>query len=151
MVSQLAPFVLLFAAVVLLAMAPLLAAERFRALLSWPTDRLTLNYPLVGVGLIAVQIAAYLVVIVLVNESGAIDGGEAGLILVGIALSNVLVPAAGAAGAVGVLPRRGTWTPHGDGLDGRIVLAAGVLWYALVATVTVFLVALAFMFANLPL
>ncbi len=150
MVAPLAPFALLFASVVLLAVAPLLAAERFRALLSWPTGRLALDYPLVGIGVLAVQVAAYFAVILLVNESGAIDGGEAGLILVGIAASNVLVPAAGAAGAVGVLPRRGTWTPHGGGLDGRIVLAGGVLWYALVATVTVYLVALVFMFLNLP-
>lgn len=140
-----------FLVVVLFAWSPLLAVERLRALFAWPTEWLALNYLLLGGGVVLVQCLSYLAVVVAVAGTGSVTGGEAAGIVGGVALANLLVPGVGAVGALSILPTRGVWSPDGGGLDGRIALGLGVLWYAVVTTVAVVVAGLALMFANLPM
>lgn len=139
-----------FVLVVLFAWAPLLAVERIRVLFVWPTRWVAANYLVLGVGVVLIQCVSYLAVVVLAAGTGPVSGGEAAVVVGGVAAANVLVPGLGAVGAVRVLPRRGVWPPDGGGVDGRIALGLGVLWYAVVTTVAVVLAGLALMFANLP-
>jgi hypothetical protein len=139
-----------FAAVILFAWSPLLGIERIRALFSWPTDWVVVNYVAVGVAFVVVQVLSYVAVVLLAAGTGSVSGGEAGAIVGGVAAANVVLPGGCALGAVRLLPRRGVWTPDGGGLSGRIALGIGVVWYAAVSTVTVLVVGLVVMFANLP-
>lgn len=139
-----------FASLILFAWSPLLSIERVRTLFSWPTDWFVVNYVAVGVAVVIVQLSSYVAVVLLVAGTGPVSGGEAGAIVGGIAVANVVLPGGCAVGAVRFLPRRGVWTPDGGGLSGRIALAIGVVWYAVVATVTIVVVGVAVMFANLP-
>lgn len=139
-----------FVLVVLLAWSPLLAVERIRALFVWPTRWVAANYLVLGVGVVLLQCLSYLAVIVLAAGTGPVSGGEAAVIVGGVAAANVLVPGLCAVGAVRVLPRRGVWTVDGGGVDGRVALGLGVVWYAVVTTVVFVLAGLALMFANLP-
>lgn len=140
-----------FILVVLFAWSPLLAIERVRALFTWPTQWLAVNYAVLGGGIILIQCLSYLLVILLVAGTGSVDGGEAAGIVGGIGVANLLVPGGLAVGAVYLLPTHGIWSPNAKGLDGRIALGLGVVWYAIVTTVTVVIAGLALMFANLPM
>jgi len=142
--------VTVFGGFVLLAWAPLLAIERLRALFVWPTRWVAVNYLVVGAGLIVVQCLFALAVVVLVAGTGQVTGGDASRIVGGVVTGNVLVPGVGALTALSALPARGYWSPDSDGLDGRVALCLGVVWYALVASVAFVLIAVGIMFANLP-
>lgn len=140
-----------FAAVVLLAWSPLLAVERLRALFSWPTRTLLVNYVVVGAVVVAGQCLSYLGVILLVAGTGPVTGGDAAGVVAGVVAVNLLLPGAVAVACLRFLPARGVWSPGtGSGLDGRIALAFGVGWYAVVASGTFVVFALGVMFANLP-
>ena len=140
-----------FAAVVLLAWSPLLAVERLRALFSWPTRTLPANYLVVGAAVVGGQCLSYLGVLLLVAGTGSVTGGEAAGVVVGVVAANVLLPGVAAVACLGLLPARGAWSPAGgSGLDGRIALAVGVGWYAVVASTAFVVFALGIMFANLP-
>lgn len=145
--SAIAGFVL----VVLFAWSPLLAIERIRALFTWPTQWLVVNYVVLGGSVVLVQCLSYLPVILLVAGTGSVGGGEAARIVGGIGGANLLVPGSVAVGAVSLLPTRDIWSPDAGGLDGRIALGLGVVWYAIVTTVTVVIAGLALVFANLPM
>jgi hypothetical protein len=139
-----------FALAVLLAWSPLLAVERVRALFAWPTRWLVVNYVVLGGAVVLVQCLSYVAVVAAVAGTGSVTGGEAAGVVGGVVGTNVLLPAAGAVGAVRLLPSRDVWSPDGEGLDGRIALGAGVVWYAVVTTVTFLVAGLALMFAHLP-
>jgi hypothetical protein len=139
-----------FALVVLFGCSPLLGIERIRALLRWPTRWLAVNYVVVVAGLLVAQLLSYLGVVLAVAGTGTVTGGEAAAIVGGVGAANLLVPGAGAVGAVSLLPPRDVWSPDGGGLDGRIALGIAVGWYAVVTTGTFVVVGLALMFANLP-
>ncbi len=139
-----------FASLILFAWSPLLGIERVRALFSWPTDLFVVNYLAVGVAFVVVQVTSYVAVVLLVVGTGSVGGGEARSIVGGITAANLLLPGVCAVSVVRILPRRGVWTPDGGGLSGRIALGFGVVWYAVVSTVTVVVVGAAVMFANLP-
>ncbi|OYR59428.1 hypothetical protein [Halorubrum halodurans] len=139
-----------FAAVVLLIWSPLLAIERLRALFVWPTRTLLANYLVVGAGVVVVQVLSYFGVALLVAGTGSVTGGEAAGIVAGVIAANVLVPGAAAVACLRFLPDRGVWTPEGTGLGGRVALAVGVGWYAVVASVTFLAFALGIMLVNLP-
>jgi hypothetical protein len=140
-----------FAAVVLFVWSPLLAVERLRALFVWPTRTLLANYLVVGAGVVVVQVLSYFAVILLVAGTGSVTGGEAAGIVAGVLAANVLVPGAAAVACLRFLPDRGVWTPESSsGLGGRVALAVGVCWYAVVASITFLAFALGIMFANLP-
>ncbi|WP_281194005.1 hypothetical protein [Halorubrum sp. F4] len=140
-----------FAAVVLLGWSPLLAVERLRALFVWPTRTLLANYLVVGAVVVVGQVLSYLGAVLLVAGTGPVTGGEAAGIVAGVIAANVLVPGVAAVACLRWLPGRGVWTPDtSSGLDGRVALAVGVGWYAVVASATFLLFALGIMFANLP-
>ncbi|GAA0508643.1 hypothetical protein SAMN04488066_11121 [Halorubrum aquaticum] len=140
-----------FAAVVLFAWSPLLAVERLRALFTWPTRTLLANYLVVGAVVAVVQVLSYFGVVLLVAGTGSVTGGEAAGIVAGVVVANLLVPGAAAVACLRLLPARGVWSPDSrSGLDGRIALAVGVGWYAVVASATFLAFALGIMFANLP-
>ncbi|MFC5134960.1 MULTISPECIES: hypothetical protein [Haloferacaceae] len=140
-----------FAAVVLLGWSPLLAVERLRALFVWPTRTLLANYLVVGAVVVVGQVLSYLGTVLLVAGTGPVAGGEAAGIVAGVVAANLLVPGAAAVACLRLLPARGTWSPGaGSGLDGRIALAVGVGWYAVVASAAFVVFALGVMFANLP-
>ena len=140
-----------FAAVVLFAWSPLLAVERLRALFVWPTRTLPVNYLVVGAGVVVAQVLSYLGVMLLVAGTGSITGGEAAGIVTGVVAANVLVPGTAAVACLRLLPARGVWTPDSAaGLGGRVALAIGVGWYAIVASATFVVFALGILFANLP-
>ncbi|SMO82324.1 hypothetical protein [Halorubrum cibi] len=140
-----------FAAVVLFAWSPLLAVERLRALFAWPTRTLLANYLVIGAVVAVVQVASYFGVVLLVAGTGSVTGGEAAGIVAGVVAANLLVPGAAAVACLRLLPARDVWSPDSrSGLDGRIALAVGVGWYAVVASATFLAFALGIMFANLP-
>ncbi|WP_066415776.1 hypothetical protein [Halorubrum aethiopicum] len=140
-----------FAAVVLFAWSPLLAVERLRALFVWPTRTLLANYLVVGAVVVVVQVLSYFVVALLVAGTGSVTGGEAAGIVAGVIAANVLVPGAAAVACLRFLPDRGVWTPDSSaGVGGRVALAVGVGWYAVVASVTFLAFALGIMLVNLP-
>lgn len=142
--------VAVFGAVVLFAWAPMLGVDRLRALFAWPTRWLAVNYLLVGAGLFLAQCVCYLGVLLAVAGTGQVTGGAAAGVVGGVMVGNLAVPGAGALAALRILPERGSWTPDSDGLDGRVALGLGVVWYAVVASVAFLVVGLAVMFANLP-
>lgn len=142
--------VAVFAAVVLFAWAPLLGVDRLRALFSWPTRWLVVNYILAGTGLLVAQCVAYLGILLVVAGTGQVTGGEAAGVVGGVLAGNLAVPGVGAIAALRVLPERGYWSPDGDGLSGRVALGLGVVWYAVVASFAFLVIGLAVMFANLP-
>lgn len=140
-----------FVLVVLFVWSPLLAIDRIRALFTWPTQWLVVNYVVLGGSGVLVQCLSYLFVVLLVAGTGSVGGGEAARVVGGIGVANLLLPGTVAVGAGYLLPTRGIWSPDDGGLDGRIALGIGVVWYAIVTTVTVVIAGLALMFANLPM
>ncbi|MFC5278492.1 hypothetical protein ACFPM1_06945 [Halorubrum rubrum] len=140
-----------FAAVVLFAWSPLLAVDRLRALFVWPTRTLLANYLVVGAGVVVIQVLSYFGAVLLVAGTGSVTGGEAAGIVAGVVAANVLVPGLAALACLRLLPERGVWSPESpSGLGGRVALAVGVGWYAVVASATFVAFALGIMFANLP-
>jgi len=139
-----------FAVVVLLFWSPLPTVTRLRELFRWPTDWLAVNYPLVGGGLLAVQVLSYLAVMLLAAGTGSVTGSDAVAIVGGVLAVNLLLPGTVALAALRVLPARGYWTPTGDGLSGHVAPGVGVVWYAIITSVAFVIVGLALVFANLP-
>jgi len=139
-----------FGGVVLFAWAPLLGVERLRALFTWPTRWLGMNYLLIGAGILGVQCLSYLGIILLTAGTGSVTGGDAAAIIGRIIAANLVIPGVGALVALRVLPDRGYWSPETGGLDGRLALALGIVWYAVVTSVCFLLIGLVIMFANLP-
>jgi hypothetical protein len=139
-----------FGGVVLFAWAPLLGVERLRALFTWPTRWLGVNYLFVGASLIGVQCLSYLGIILLTAGTGSVTGGDAAAIIGRIIAANLVIPGVGAFAALHLLPNRGFWSPETGGLDGRLALGIGVIWYVIVTSVCFVLIGLVIMFANLP-
>ncbi|ELY63125.1 hypothetical protein [Natrinema versiforme] len=139
-----------FAAVVLLFWSPLLAVKRLRDLFRWPTRWFVANYLLLGSGLIVGQCLSYLAVALLVAGTGPITGGDAAGIVVGVLAVNVFLPSIGVFAALRFSSANGDRTAEAAGRSGRIALAFGIVWYAVVASGTFVLGSLAIMFANLP-
>jgi hypothetical protein len=139
-----------FVGVVLFGWAPLLAVDRLRALFCWPTRWLAVNYLVVGAAVVVLQVASYVLVVLLGAGMGPVTGGEAAAVVGGVLLANVALPAVAAFLALRVLPPRGVWTPEGDGLSGRVALGIGVLWYAILTSGSFLLIGLVVLVANLP-
>ncbi|SEH48060.1 hypothetical protein SAMN05192561_102360 [Halopenitus malekzadehii] len=117
---------------------PVLAAGSIRAAIDdWPTDRYAVNYLLL-VGMVVLgNVAVFLGGVV-------VRGGIGGIELIRwTLLVAVGYPTLVWIALAGILPAAGRWDPAVEGLDGRIVLAAAALWYAIVlsiaAAVTFFL------------
>ncbi|SFS88128.1 hypothetical protein [Halostagnicola kamekurae] len=134
----------------LVAWSPLLSIERLRALFSAPTAYFPLNYAIVGCGLCVIQCISYLGVLVLTVGTDMVTGSDVATILGGVFAVNLLVPTVGALVAVSVLSPRGHWSPDGTGIGGRIALALGVLWYAVVTSALFVLIGFAVVVTNLP-
>lgn len=148
--ASLIAFAALLAAVVLPAWAPFLLADRVRTLFgSWPTGSLVANYLLVGAGVVVAQLLAYALVVAALGGVSSSDGPER--FFGALFLAHLLVPAAGWLVAGVALPRRGSWDPTGGGVDGRLVLALGGLWYAFVTSVVVAALVFVLTFLFLPL
>jgi hypothetical protein len=84
---------------------------------------------------------------------GTIDGGEGLAALGGVAIATLAVPVGGGLLALVYLPQRGVWSPDGEGLNGRIVVAGAAVWYLVLVGVVVVLAVLAllaFAIANMP-
>lgn len=139
-----------FGGVVLFAWAPLLSVERLRALFTWPTRWLGLNYLLVGTAMLVVHCLSYLAVILLTAGTGSVTGGDAAAIVGRILAANLVIPGVGAFAVLQLLPDRGYWSPDAGGLDGRLALGVGVIWSAVVTSVCFVIIGVAIMFANLP-
>ncbi|WP_096389070.1 hypothetical protein [Halopenitus persicus] len=116
---------------VTVACLPVLAAGSVRAAIDdWPTDRYALNYFLLFGAVVLGHAAVFLGGVV-------VRGGIGGVELV----RWTLLVAAGYPVLVWVvlavvLPAAGRWDPTAEGLDGRIVLAAAAIWYAIVLSIT---------------
>ena len=138
-----------FTVLVPLLWAPFLAAASVRRLFAdFPTGILPLNYAL-GVGGFASghATAVFIALFVVTAEGGA------NLLVVfrtAVGVTAGLLVVAWLAAALG-LPRLGRWDATGDGIDGRLVLAVGCVWY-LCCSVAVFalgsLVVFAFSFPG---
>ena len=107
--------------------APLLVAASVRRLFTdFPTGTLPLNYAL-GVGGFAFGHAITVFTALFV----ATAGGGANLLVVfrtAVGVTAGLLVVAWLTVALG-LPRLGRWDVTGDGIDGRLVLAVGCVWY----------------------
>jgi hypothetical protein len=129
-----------------LALAPLLASAAIRRLLRCgPVGRPSGDYFLGTAALTLAQVAALVGTVV---AAGGVSTGESGPAAFLVLLAPPLgVVALGAVFLGGVLPARAEWDPSAEGVDGRLVLAGGVVWYALAAGVAAVVVAfLAFLF-----
>ena len=107
--------------------APFLVAASVRRLFAgFPTGTLPLNYAL-GVGGFAFGHA----IAVFAALFAVTAGGGANLFVVfrtAVGVTAGLLVVAWLAAALG-LPRLGRWDATGDGIDGRLVLAVGCVWY----------------------
>lgn len=135
---SLAAFYLLFWAGTCVACAPLLAAGSVRRLVrAGPTARPSVNYVL-GVGAFTLlHYAAVLLALLFATRDGGANLLEVFELVVALTVGVVV---AGWLGASVGLPALGRWTPTGDGADGRLVLAAGAVWYLLWTAFVVFVV-----------
>ncbi|WP_226011612.1 hypothetical protein [Halomicrobium salinisoli] len=138
--------------VVLPGMLPFLAAERFRALVSLLTGWLAVDYAVVCVAVVTLHAGVYGALFSGFLTAGPDAPGSIVDFLGAAVASHVVLPAALSVGAATLLPRRGAWTPTGEGWDGRVVLALATAWYALVTGGIVVLVAAGFVsvVSNLP-
>lgn len=129
--------------------APFLHAERVRALFGcWPTRSVAVNYLFAGTGVVCAQSVAY---VLLGTALGGVSSSDGPGPFFGVLFAaNLLVPAIGWLVAAVFLPRRRVWDPTGGGLDGRLVLAAGAIWYAVLASVVVVLAVFVLTFAFMP-
>jgi hypothetical protein len=109
------------------AWAPLLSADRVRALFEGPSRSLAVNYAVASFLLVLAHVLVFLGGLVV---CGRLDGLAVVRWTVGVAVAVPLL--AGAVAAVG-LPRLGRWDPTAGGVDGRVMLGLGALWYAMVA------------------
>lgn len=110
---------------------PFLAARSVRRLAGrGPTARMPVNYTL-GMGAVTLVHAAA----VLAGLYALSRGGGVNLLAFFEVTAGITVGFAAVAWIVlGVgLPRSELWEPAGDGYDGRLVLAAGAVWYSLCA------------------
>lgn len=130
----------------LIAWSPILLSAAIRRLFTvWPTERLGLNYLIGAGGYAVVHLAVLLTVVVL---SGGLDGTAVfwGLGLVGLGTATM----AWAIACIG-FPRLGWWDPtDGDGMDGRIALGLGVIWYLGSTGITLFVVLVVVIALFLP-
>lgn len=143
--------VVAFATLILLFWSPMLAMARIRVLFRWPTGQLALNYLVVGSAIIAIQIVSYLLMILLIAGTGLVTGGDAIGIIGGVVAVNLLLPGTIALAALRILPARDYWSPDGDGLNGRIALGIGVVWYAVITSGLFVFIGLVLMFVNMPM
>ncbi|WP_324665681.1 hypothetical protein [Haloarcula sediminis] len=140
-----------FAVITLVFWSPLLAITRLRELFRWPTSWLVVNYLFIGGGIIAVQSLSYFVIMLLTAGTGAVTGSDAAGIVGGVVVSNLFLPSVISLVALRILPKRGYWTPIGDGLNGHVAIGIGVIWYGVITSIGFVLIGLALMFANLPM
>ena len=118
-----------------MACAPILAAARGRALFeAWPSRSVAANYALVSLGVAVAHVLTFLGVV------AALDGLEDMAAVWWAVRVNFGFPLLASATAAVTLPRTGRWTPTGSGLDGRLVLALGALWYGVASTAAIALV-----------
>ncbi|EMA59238.1 hypothetical protein [Halorubrum lipolyticum] len=124
--------------------APFLIAARFRALFVAlpPAGRLLTSYVGVALALSVPYLAGVLLTVGLVDSAGAAwSNALVETALVGGALTTVVAPAV----AVLALPRLGVdWDPTGYGASTWALLVAAGLWYAVVAAVPLFALAVVF-------
>ncbi len=151
--SQLVSFLAFVAAlllIVLVTWAPFLISERIRVLFdSWPTASLALNYPLVGAGVVCVQVLAYLAG---AAALGGVSSSTGPVPFFGFFFGvNLAVPLLGWLVAAFALTRYGAWDPTAGGFDGRAVLALGALWYAVVVSAAEAVLVFVLTFLFLPL
>ncbi len=130
-----------------LALAPLLAFASIRRLVACgPLGRRSGDFFLGTVVLTLAQVVALIATVL--AAGGSVSTGESGPAAFLVLLAPLLGVVAVAALALGtVLPFRDDWDPSAEGVDGRLVLAGGVVWYALAAGLATVVVAfLAFLF-----
>jgi|GEM_PF-5167700 len=122
-----------------LALAPLLAFAAVRRLLRrGPIGRPSGDFFLGTAALTLLQVAALVGTVVAAGGVSTAESGPVAFLVLLAPLFGVVLLGAVFLGAV--LPVQGGWDPSAGGVDGRLVLAGGVVWYALaagVATVTV--------------
>lgn len=112
-----------------IAWAPFLAANRIKALFQLgPTGDTILNYEIAMAGMTVIQF--------LITASAVITvGGRAGLNLMQffeLVVTITVLYLIGIWLLISVLfPRMTTWDPAGEGVDGRLILAVGGVWYLL--------------------
>ncbi|QLH80343.1 hypothetical protein [Halosimplex pelagicum] len=125
--SDFGVLVAVYAVVLPLGTAPLLASERVRALLCWPTERRVVNYLLLWVVVVPLQMLGYAAAVLVEDRVAASLGlGDPGLY--GFAVVNYLVPAVCLGAAVLALRRRDAMPTESYG-----VVPLVVLWYGAVA------------------
>ncbi|PAU83319.1 hypothetical protein CK500_11045 [Halorubrum salipaludis] len=124
--------------------SPFLIAARFRALFRSlpPAGRLVPSYVGVALALSVPYLAGVLLTVGFVDSAGAAwSNALVETALVGGALTAVAAPAV----AVFGLPRLGVdWDPTGYGVSTWVLLVAAGLWYAVVAAVPLFALAVVF-------
>lgn len=127
------------------AWAPLLYADRVRALFAdWPTGSLLANYAAVSFLFAVAHVLTFFGVVAARGRLGGVALVQWAVVVA------VAFPLAGWILASVGLPHTGRWDPAGGGVDGRVVLGVGAAWYALVAGVAVGFVFLVAMFWFFP-
>lgn len=134
------PFFFVFATLVVVGWAPVLASERVRTLFGrWPTGILAFDYPLLTIGVLLASAVAFV--------AFGLLGGTGRWGLVGVHLfAPLVVGIVGWLGVVVVLPRVGVDVPSGTWLP----LGVGALWFGVVVPVAGGVMALLVFLVGFP-